>query len=89
MMSPHSRFWPRWLLSEAPPARPPVEPGAIFEAVNERQTIEVAEIISIQTDELGVGHVRFRLSYRYQHRTMDAGERTLALAIFLRRFNGI
>jgi hypothetical protein len=63
-MSSHSRFWPRWLLSEAMPARPAVEPGAIFEAVNERQTVEVAEIIGTRTDGLGVGHVRFRLSYR-------------------------
>jgi hypothetical protein len=87
-MSSHSRFWPHWLLSEATPAHPAVEPGAIFEAINERQTVEVAEIIGTRTDELGVGHVRFRLSYRYQHRTMDAGERTLALASFLSRFNG-
>lgn len=87
-MSSHSRFWPRWLLSEALPARRAVEPGAIFEAINERQTVEVAEIIGTRTDKLGVGHVRFRLSYRYQHRTMDAGERTLALAAFLSRFNG-
>jgi hypothetical protein len=88
-MSSQSRFWPRWLLSEALPARMAVEPGAIFEAVNERQTREVAEIIGTKTDELGVGHVRFRLFYRYQDRTMDAGERTLALAAFLGRFKGV
>ena len=88
-MSPHSRLWQRWMTSGTAPALTAIEPGAIFEARNERQTIEVAEIIGVQTDDLGVGHVRFRLSYRYQHRTVDAGERTLARATFLNRFGDV
>ena len=88
-MPPHSRLWPSWLTSNTVPARTAIEPGAVFEARNERQTIEVAEIIGVQTDELGVRHVRFRLSYRYQHRTVDAGERTLARATFLNRFGDV
>ncbi len=64
----------------------PLEPGAIFSHRTEAGTVELARILETMPDELGIRHVRFELFYQYRFRTMEAGERTLALPAFRRRF---
>ncbi len=70
----------------APPRPDELRPGAFYVHEGARGALELACIIDCATDRLGVSHVRFELIYRYRHKTMSAGERTLALAAFARRF---
>jgi hypothetical protein len=63
-----------------------VEPGATYEHVTERGTTEIAYVVEVSTDALGIRHIRFILSYRFQHKTTEAGERMLAIAAFTSRF---
>ncbi len=71
----------------APPRRPDeMRPGACYVHDGARGALELARVLDCATDRLGVSHVRFELIYRYRHKTMSAGERTLALATFTRRF---
>ncbi len=76
----------RLLFPAAPelPAAP--RPGAFYYDQGARGALELARVMDSTTDRLGVGHVRFELIYRYQQKTLSAGERTLALAAFRRRF---
>lgn len=70
------------------PPRPPedMRAGALYFQDAARGAAEFARIIDIGTDKLGASHIRFELIYRYRHKTMSAGERTLALATFRQRF---
>jgi len=70
------------------PPRPPegMRPGALYVQDGARGAAEFARIIDVATDRLGASHIRFELIYRYRHKTMSAGERTLALASFEQRF---
>ena len=62
------------------------EPGALYGHMSAGRSVEVARIIDVATDEFGIRHVRFHLAYRYQHKIMEAGERTLAIPSFTDRF---
>ncbi len=70
----------------APPRPVEMRPGAVYVHEGARGALELARVIDCATDRGGVSHVRFELIYRYRHKTMSAGERTLALAAFTRRF---
>lgn len=61
-------------------------PGAIFAGLTGTRTPELARILYLTTDGFNVRHIRFALTYRYQEKMMDAGERTLSLAAFAARF---
>jgi len=75
------------LFRSAPPAGPvPPSPGASYCDESTGGTREYAHIIDCATDGLGVTHVRFELVYRYRHKTLSAGERTLSQPVFERRF---
>ncbi len=63
-----------------------LESGALYGHMSAGRSVELARIIDIATDEFGIRHVRFHLGYRYQHKIMEAGERTLALPSFTARF---
>ena len=63
-----------------------IEPGALFGHMSSGRSVELARIIDVATDEFGIRHVRFHLGYRYQHKIMEAGERTLAMPSFTARF---
>jgi len=63
-----------------------VERGALYGHMSGGRSVELARIIDIATDEFGIRHVRFHLGYRYQHKIMEAGERTLAMPSFTARF---
>jgi len=78
----------RRLLFPAARARPPdaPSPGMTYYDEGARGAREIARVLGGTTDALGVGHVRFELIYRYQQKTLSAGERTLSLSAFRRRF---
>ena len=63
-----------------------IEPGALYAHMSGEYVVEVARIIDMAADEFGIQHVRFHLGYRYQHKIMEAGERTLAMPAFAARF---
>ena len=63
-----------------------VEPGALYGHMSAGRSVELARIIDIADDEFGIRHVRFDLGYRYQHKIVEAGERTLAMPSFTARF---
>ncbi len=63
-----------------------LESGALYGHMSAGRSVELARIIHVATDEFGIRHVRFHLGYRYQHKIMEAGERTLALPSFTARF---
>ena len=63
-----------------------IEPGALYGHMSAGRSVELARIIDLATDEFGIRHVRFHLAYRYQHKIMEAGERTLAMPSFTARF---
>lgn len=63
-----------------------IEPGALYGHMSGGRSVELARIIDVATDEFGIRHVRFHLGYRYQHKIMEAGERTLAMPSFTERF---
>ncbi|NKB20304.1 MAG: hypothetical protein GKS01_07395 [Alphaproteobacteria bacterium] len=92
---PASKIAPilRLLSALRPLPRPPnpllnsgFEPGALYRHITERNMTELASVLDTKTDEFGILHVRFLLAYQYQHRVIEAGERTLAIAVFNKRF---
>jgi len=68
------------------PATAAPEPGAVFAHRTGTGATELARILDSASDELGIRHVRFELFYQYRFKTMEAGERTLALPTFRKRF---
>ena len=72
---------------ELRPANDRPQPGALYAHLTDSNVIELAHIIDAAPDEFGIVHVRFQLSYRYQDRIRQAGERLLALPIFIERFD--
>jgi hypothetical protein len=61
-------------------------PGEVYAHEAVGRSVELAQVIDTATDEFGIRHVHFRLYYRYQFKTMEAGERTLAIDTFTARF---
>lgn len=68
-------------------AAPEFEPGTLYRHVTETNMTELASVIDTKTDEFGIRHIRFLLAYKYQHRIIEAGERTLAMTVFNKRFS--
>jgi hypothetical protein len=54
-----------------------IEPGELYGHMVDGRSVELARIIDVATDEFGIQHIRFLLGYRYQHKIVEAGERTL------------
>ena len=77
----------KWLArSDAETPLVTIEPGALYGHMANGRSVELARIIDVATDEFGIDHVRFYLGYRYQHKIVEAGERTLAMLSFTARF---
>ena len=66
---------------------PGLEPGTLYRHITDTNMTELASVIDTKTDEFGIRHIRFLLAYQYQHRVIEAGERTLAIAVFAKRFS--
>lgn len=71
----------------ANPVRNTPEVGDIFIHKPEYGPIEYAQVIGVYTEAADIQHIRFRLVYGYQDKTAELGERTLAAALFHKRFN--
>ncbi len=64
-----------------------LQSGALFRHVTPRGTVEIAHIRGIAADGFGIRHVSFNLSFRYHDKEVEAGERTLSAAGFLKRYD--
>jgi hypothetical protein len=76
----------------APAGAHPIEPrdlrkGATFARMTRTQVTETARILGIAEDEGGIAHVRYASRLHRADRTLDQGQRTLALLSFLKRFD--
>lgn len=60
--------------------------GARFRHVTPRGTVEIARVLGVASDGFGIHHVSFNLSFRYHDKVVDAGERKLSTAGFLKRY---
>jgi hypothetical protein len=60
--------------------------GATFARITKTQVMETARVLSIVEDKGGIAHVRYDSRLHRADRTLDHGERTLALPSFLQRF---
>ena len=86
-MLAHFRASPRLHAVRTGNAVPPgLEPGSLYRHITDTNMTELASVIDTKTDEFGIRHIRFLLAYQYQHRVIEAGERTLAIAVFATRF---
>lgn len=64
---------------------PPVV-GDVYYRRPEHGPVEYAQVIGVYEEAAGIFHVRFQLHYGYQDKTEALGERTLAAALFAKRF---
>lgn len=71
--------------SRPPPAAAPAV-GDVFYHRPEHGPVEYAQVIGVYEEAAGIFHIRFRLVYGYQDKTAELGERTLAAALFGKRF---
>ena len=63
-----------------------IERGALYVSREPGRAAELAEVLDVRRDELGIGHVHFRLYFQYQDKVLEAGARTLAVPTFRQRF---
>ena len=63
--------------------------GATFARLTETQITETARILGFTEDDSGILHVRYASRMHRANRTLDQGQRTLALPSFLSRFDPI
>lgn len=67
-----------------------IKAGATFARMNARQVVETARILSIETRDGGVPHVRYNCRlHRAGSTVFEDGPRTLALPTFLERFETV
>ena len=80
-----------WL---APGAASPIQQtvlhaGETFARLTKTQITETARILGLTEDEGGILHVRYASRLHRANRTLDEGQRTLALPSFLGRFEKV
>ena len=63
--------------------------GATFARITETQITETARILCVAEDDGGILHVRYASRLHRANRTLDRGQRTLALLSFLSRFERV
>ncbi len=63
--------------------------GATFARLTETQITETARILCVAKDDGGIVHVRYASRLHRANRTLDRGQRTLALLSFLSRFERV
>jgi hypothetical protein len=66
--------------------RQEVKVGAVFRKILRGNIIEIAEVIDIVPDSMGVPHVHFMVSIQSAHQECFQEQRTLGLATFSERF---
>ena len=60
--------------------------GATFARMTKTRVTETARILGVAEDEGGIAHVRYDSRLHSADRTLEQGQRTLALPCFLERF---
>ena len=60
--------------------------GATFARMTKTQVTETARVLAVAEDEGGILHVRYASRLHSADRTLEQGQRTLALPSFLERF---
>ena len=63
--------------------------GATFARMTKTQITETARILGLAEDDGGILHVRYASRLHRANRTLDQGQRTLALLSFLSRFDRV
>ncbi len=63
--------------------------GETFARMTKTQITETARILGLTEDEGGILHVRYTSRLHRANRTLDEGQRTLALPSFLGRFERV
>ena len=63
--------------------------GETFARLTKTQITETARILGLTEDEGGILHVRYTSRLHRANRTLDEGQRTLALLSFLGRFERV
>ena len=63
--------------------------GATFARLTETQITETARILALTEEEGGILHVHYASRLHRANRTLDRGQRTLALLSFLSRFERV
>ena len=72
------------------PVRPnELRAGEIFARMTETQITETARVLGLTEDDVGILHVRYASRLHRANRTLDQGQRTLALLSFLSRFDRV
>ena len=68
------------------PRRQEVRVGSEFRKVRRGNIIEIAKVLDIVPDSMGVPHVHYRVSIQSAHQECFEEQRTLGLASFTERF---
>ncbi|MFQ5773235.1 MAG: hypothetical protein ACE5GS_01840 [Kiloniellaceae bacterium] len=68
------------------PRRQDVEIGAVFRKVRRGNIIEIARVLDIVPDSMGVPHVHYTVSIESAHQQCFEEKRTLGLTSFAERF---
>lgn len=74
----------QWFKSDS--HRPEVKVGAVFRNVRRGNVIEIAKVLDIAPDSMGVPHVHYTVSIQSAHQHCFEEKRTLGLASFAERF---
>ncbi len=73
----------------APIGQTDLHAGETFARMTKTQITETARILGLTEDEGGILHVRYTSRLHRANRTLDEGQRTLALPSFLGRFEKV
>ena len=79
-------FWPG---AVNPIRQAKLHAGETFARLTETQITETARILGLTEDEGGILHVHYTSRLHRANRTLDEGQRTLALPSFLGRFEKV
>ncbi len=72
------------------PLRPTdIRAGTMFARITKTQITETARVLGLSEDNVGIPHVRYASRLHRADRTLDQGQRTLALLSFLNRFDRV
>lgn len=70
-------------------AAPEITKGAYFERLLAQQVKELAEVVWVGEDAVGIPHVRFNVSYVRSQGLEAQGSRMLAVASFAQRYRRV
>ena len=79
-------FWPR---AGTQNREADLHTGETFARLTETQITETARILGLAEDEGGILHVHYTSRLHRANRTLDEGQRTLAVPSFLGRFEKV